>query len=99
MDWVEGPLADMTPGPDGDGAKLLYELMTHITQPRYTYIHDWDPGDLVIYDNRSVLHAPTWFDAEAHTRLMWRTTVMGDPGPEYDGEARSWVPAPDLAAI
>ncbi len=99
MDWVEGPLAGMTPGPDGDGAELVYELMTHITQPRYTYIHDWDPGDLVIYDNRSVLHAPTWFDAEAHTRLMWRTTVMGNPGPEYDGEARSWVPAPDVAAI
>jgi taurine dioxygenase len=93
MDWVDGPLADMTPGPDGDGAALLYELMTHITQPQFTYTHDWDQGDLIIYDNRSVLHAPTWFDAQAHTRLMWRTTVMGNPGPEYDGEARSWMPA------
>ncbi len=94
MDWVEGPLADMEPGPDGEGAELLYELMTHITQPHFTYVHDWNPGDLVIWDNRTVLHAPTWFDAEAHDWLMWRTTVMGNPGPEYDGEARSWIPAP-----
>ena len=92
MDWVSGPLAGMEPGPDGEGAALLYELMTHITEPRFTYTHDWDRGDLVIYDNRSLLHAPSWYEADKHIRIMWRTTVMGNPGPEYAGEERSWIP-------
>ena len=79
MDWVDGPFAGMQPGPDGDGAELLYELMAHITQPRFVYAHDWDAGDLVVYDNRCVLHCATWFDAAANGRVMWRTTVFGNP--------------------
>ena len=37
MDWIEGPLVGMEPGPDGGGAALLYELMSHFTQRRFTY--------------------------------------------------------------
>jgi taurine dioxygenase len=92
MDFVEGPLVGMTPGPDGDGAALVNELMHHFTQRRLTYTHNWDQGDIVIYDNRSTIHTATWFDAAVHDRLMWRTTVTGNPGPEYDGENRSWIP-------
>ena len=47
-------------------------------------------GDVVIYDNRCTIHSATWFDAEKVDRVMWRTTVWGNPGPYYDGEARSW---------
>ena len=90
MDWVDGPFVGMTPGVDGDGARLLYRLMAHYTAPAHVYCHDWDVGDLVIYDNRSLIHAATWFDAAAHVRVMWRTTVWGNPGPEYAGEAKSW---------
>ena len=92
MDWVSGPIADMETGPDGDGAALLYALMTHVTQPQYTYTHEWQRGDLIIYDNRNLLHAPTWYDAEKYTRIMWRTTVRGNPGPMYAGEQPSWIP-------
>ena len=92
MDWIEGPLVGMTPGLDGDGAALLYELWEHYTEDRFTYAHNWSAGDLVIYDNRSLAHAATWFDTAGHQRLMWRTTVRGNPGPEYAGEARSWIP-------
>ncbi len=92
MDWIEGPFAGMEPGPDGDGAVLLYEIMSHLTQPQFVYAHDWDAGDLVIYDNRTLLHAATWFEAYKHDRLMWRTTVRGNPGAEYAGEHESWLP-------
>ncbi len=92
MDWVEGPFVGMEPGPDGEGAKLLYELMTHLTGPRFTYTHEWEAGDLIIYDNRSLVHAATWFDAVNIERIMWRTTVWGNPGEAYEGETRSWVP-------
>ena len=91
MDWIEGPFVGMEPGPDGEGAKLLYELMAHYTKPEFVYSHDWDKGDLVIYDNRTLIHAATWFDAAQYQRLMWRTTVSGNPGVEYAGEAKSWI--------
>lgn len=90
MDWLEGPIAGLEPGPDGEGGRLLVELVSHITQPRFVYVHEWSPGDLVVWDNRCTLHAATWFDAEHLSRVMWRTTVWGNAGAEYAGETKSW---------
>ncbi len=86
------PFVGMPPGPDGEAAEWLHALMAHYTRPEFVYVHDWDEGDLVIYDNRSMVHSATWYDAAKHQRLMWRTTVRGNPGPEYAGEKRSWIP-------
>lgn len=96
MDWLDGPIVGMQTGPHGDGAELLYALISHYTHKDFVYAHDWDAGDLVIYDNRCLIHSATWYDEAAHDRLMWRTTVRGNPGPEYAGEARSWIPASGL---
>jgi alpha-ketoglutarate-dependent taurine dioxygenase len=93
MDWVEGPLVGMQPGPHGDGAALLTELMVHLTQPQFVYVHEWTPGDLIVWDNRCLVHAATWFDAERESRVMWRTTVSGNPGRAYAGERKSWIAA------
>jgi len=92
MDWLDGPLEGLAPGPDGEGAELLYRLMSHYTRPEFVYAHEWRAGDLVIYDNRCLIHAATWFDADRHRRVMWRTTVAGNPGEAYAGEAKSWLP-------
>ena len=92
MDWLDGPIVGMEPGPDGEGAALLCELVAHCTREEYVYVHEWDAGDLVIYDNRCLLHCATWYDDQAFDRLMWRTTVHGNPGPEYAGETKSWIP-------
>jgi taurine dioxygenase len=93
MDWLEGPFVGMQPGPHGEGAALLTELMAHMTQPQFVYVHEWTSGDLLIWDNRCLAHAATWFDAERETRLMWRTTVSGNPDPIYAGERKSWIAA------
>jgi taurine dioxygenase len=93
MDWLEGPIANMEPGPNGEGGALLMELMTHLTQPRFIYVHEWTPGDLIVWDNRCLVHAATWFDADHESRVMWRTTVSGNPGAAYAGEGKSWIPA------
>jgi len=93
MDWLEGPFVGMEPGPHGDAADLLYELMTHITRPEFIYVHEWTKGDLVVWDNRCLVHAATWFDAAKEQRVMWRTTVSGNPGPVYAGEKKSWIAA------
>jgi taurine dioxygenase len=99
MDWVEGPFVGLEPGPRGDGADLLDELMTHMTRPEFVYVHEWDSGDLVVWDNRCLVHAATWFDAAIHERLMWRTTVHGNPGAAYAGERKSWIPRAKEPAI
>jgi taurine dioxygenase len=93
MDWVDGPFIGMQPGPHGDGAALLAELMAHLTRPEFVYVHEWTAGDLVVWDNRCLVHAATWFDAEKEARVMWRTTVSGNPGTVYAGERKSWVVA------
>ncbi len=93
MDWLEGPFVGMTPGPHGDGADLLFTLMSHLTRPEFIYVHEWTRGDLVIWDNRCLVHAATWFDADNEARIMWRTTVSGNPGAAYAGERKSWIPA------
>jgi taurine dioxygenase len=92
MDWFDGPFVGMQPGPHGDGAALLDELMSHYTQPRFVYVHEWSAGDLLVWDNRCLVHAATWYDTEKEQRLMWRTTVRGNPGAIYAGERRSWIP-------
>jgi taurine dioxygenase len=93
MDWLDGPFAGMQPGPHGDGAQLLFALMSHLTRPEFVYVHEWTRGDLVVWDNRCLVHAATWFDAETEARIMWRTTVSGNPGEAYAGEKPSWIAA------
>jgi taurine dioxygenase len=97
MDWVEGPIAGMQPGPHGDGGRLLEALVTHTTQPQFVYVHEWTAGDLIVWDNRCLIHAATWFDADNIKRLMWRTTVSGNPGAIYRGEKKSWIPEQQAA--
>lgn len=99
MDWLDGPFVGMEPGPDGDGARLLDQLMAHLTRPEFIYVHEWNAGDLIVWDNRCLVHAATWFDASKHERLMWRTTVHGNPGAAYAGEPKSWIPQTREAAI
>jgi taurine dioxygenase len=91
MDWVDGPFVGMEPGPHGAGAALLDELMAHYTRPEFVYVHEWTVGDLVVWDNRCLVHAATWYDGDTEQRMMWRTTVRGNPGAIYEGEKRSWI--------
>ena len=92
MDWFDGPFVGMEPGPYGEGARLLDALMTHYTRPEFIYVHEWTQGDVLVWDNRCLVHTATWYDAEKEQRMMWRTTVRGNPGALYAGEKRSWIP-------
>eukprot|EP00930_Biecheleria_cincta_P011159 TRINITY_DN113726_c0_g1_i1.p1 TRINITY_DN113726_c0_g1~~TRINITY_DN113726_c0_g1_i1.p1 ORF type:complete len:370 (-),score=49.32 TRINITY_DN113726_c0_g1_i1:138-1220(-) len=55
-------------------------LLPFVTSDQFTVVWKWQPGDLVVWDNRSTLHCATGFDAERYTREMWRTTLMADLG-------------------
>ena len=61
----------------GKGLDLIDDLMAHTAQPHLVYRHRWRPGDLVIWDNRAVLHTASLFDHTRYQRLLYRTTVAG----------------------
>ncbi len=61
---------------DAAGRELILRTVLHATQPEFTYRHDWEVGDLVLWDNRSVMHAPIRDYSER--RVMYRAVVAGD---------------------
>jgi taurine dioxygenase len=64
--------------PMDEGRKLLAELEAHATSPAFVYAHQWVQGDLVMWDNRCLLHrALTNFDMDTHARILHRTVVRG----------------------
>ena len=68
---------------DEAGYDLIEQLYTHATQPRYEYRHRWQVGDLVIWDNRSVLHqANADYDPEEY-RYLLRIMLQGAPLQAY----------------
>lgn len=64
--------------PFEDSAPLVTFLQEFCTQPDFTYRHRWRAGDLLVWDNRSVLHRATEYDQLRHRRLLHRTTTAGD---------------------
>jgi alpha-ketoglutarate-dependent 2,4-dichlorophenoxyacetate dioxygenase len=63
--------------PMPEARALLRDLTEHATQPQFVYVHKWRQYDLVIWDNRQVMHRVRRFD-ESEVRDMRRTTVAGD---------------------
>lgn len=72
--------------PEVEGRLLLEDLLAFGTRPQFVYSHQWRPGDLLIYDNRCVLHRARPYAWTAHRRIMNRTTVAGD-GPTVPAAA------------
>lgn len=62
---------------------IIEEISDYATQDKFVYTHQWRPGDLVFWDNRSTMHRAEPFDGEKHRRVMHRTTIKGDE-PFYD---------------
>ena len=65
-------------GEDIESSRLLLrELTKNACQPPRIYTHQWQPGDLVIWDNRCVLHRGLPWPSD-EPRIMFRTTVACD---------------------
>jgi len=64
--------------PIAEGRAQLAELEAHATQARFLYRHRWQPGDVLMWDNRCLLHrADDNFDATRHARVLHRTCLRG----------------------
>ena len=61
---------------EAESDALLAALFEHSTREAFLYTHRWRPGDLLCWDNRSVMHRATLYDPAA-TRHMHRTTIAG----------------------
>ena len=53
---------------------LLDDLWAHATQPKYSWHHQWREGDVIMWDNRCVMHRRDSFDATKR-RIMHRTQI------------------------
>lgn len=72
MEGIAGMAAD-------EGFRLIDQLYAHATQPKYEYRHQWRAGDVVIWDNRSVMHqANADFDPSEY-RFLYRIMLKGAP--------------------
>lgn len=56
---------------------LLDAVWAHATQSAFTWHHRWRAGDLLMWDNRAVLHRRDAFD-DGERRVMHRTQIEGD---------------------
>lgn len=61
------------------GFALIDELYTHATQRRYEYRHKWRAGDVVIWDNRSVMHQANGDFNPSEYRFLYRVMLKGAP--------------------
>jgi alpha-ketoglutarate-dependent taurine dioxygenase len=57
-------------------AGLIADLTAFAAQPKYMYRHEWEPDDVLMWDNRCTVHAVTPHDPNER-RVMHRTTIVG----------------------
>jgi alpha-ketoglutarate-dependent taurine dioxygenase len=62
---------------DAEGLPLLKTLCDHLTQPAFTCRLRWEPGMVVLWDNRASVHQ-AFNDYDGFRREMYRTTVAGE---------------------
>ncbi len=58
-----------------DSAELFDAIYAHIDQPDFTYLHAWQPGDILIWDNRCCAHRRESFDP-AERRMLYATPIV-----------------------
>lgn len=77
--WV-GAHATHVPGMTlPEGRMLLMDLLEHATQREFVHRHRWRVGDLVMWDNRCVLHRGRRFDLSERREMRRSTTEDRDP--------------------
>jgi taurine dioxygenase len=71
-------IADM--GPD-EAQELYDQLLAHMTQNRFSYRHRWQPGDVLMSDNRCSMHRASEWDEASAIRRLHRIIMIDDRAP------------------
>jgi taurine dioxygenase len=64
--------------PYGEGRALIEELNALAVHADLTYEHHWKARELLVWDNRCVMHRATPYDAASEGRVIRRCTVLGE---------------------
>lgn len=64
--------------PYDEGRALIEELNALAVHDDLIYAHRWQPGQLILWDNRCLLHRATEYDTSAQPRVIRRCTVLGE---------------------
>ena len=66
---------------EAESAELLSGLLQEACRPPRVYTHKWQAGDLVVWDNRCLMHRARPYDAD-YPRVLRGTRISGDPATE-----------------
>jgi alpha-ketoglutarate-dependent taurine dioxygenase len=72
---------DVTGLDDKESQSFLEGLRDTACQPPRIWAHRWNPGDIIVWDNRRLLHRSMPWDMR-QPRVMWHTRLAGDPASE-----------------
>jgi taurine dioxygenase len=61
-----------------EALELLDELLAHVTQAKFQYRHKWKTGDVVIWDNRCLLHKANGDYPVEQVRYLYRLMLKGE---------------------
>jgi len=61
-----------------EGIVLLNDLLEHATQKKFQYRHQWQLNDMVLWDNRCLLHKANGDYDRAQERFLYRVMLQGD---------------------
>ena len=75
---TEGYTARIIGLPEDESRDLITELTAHCVKPEFTYLHNWQKHDLVMWDDCSTQHKATFDYPASLPRLMHRTTVVSE---------------------
>ena len=64
--------------PYAEGRSLIEELNALAVHPDLSYEHRWTPRELIVWDNRCVMHRATSYDPATQGRVIRRCTVLGE---------------------
>lgn len=73
-DWPSNYIIGL---PNDESEALLDRLWAHATQPKYAWKHEWQVGDVVLWDNRCTMHYRSEVDP-TQPRVLHRTVVNGE---------------------
>jgi taurine dioxygenase len=80
--YLGGEWGSAIDGIESDRAQELYDtLLQHMIQDRFCYRHRWQPGDVLMSDNRCSLHRASEWDEASHVRRLHRIIMLDDRAP------------------
>jgi len=75
--------------PYDEGRALIEQLNAMAVHPDLTYEHHWQAGELLVWDNRCVMHRATAYDPLTQSRVVRRCTVLGEVPVRVRGQPRT----------